>query len=158
MPHGLWCVRGRLNPTTKTRTRNCPAHYGSKLVADYAVNSRNSSNIVLIERRLGTNQSQGPTCPAPLIFPSNPIEHAPEESAIWWVTVCCGGSSMRVRIYLCFVLVLAASDLGRAQQSVTSATLSGRIEDERGAFVSGANIIATHVETNQQLTTTSDEE
>lgn len=43
-----------------------------------------------------------------------------------------------------------------AQQTVTSATLSGRIEDAGGAVVSGASLTATSVETNQQQTTTSD--
>ncbi|HKG97928.1 MAG TPA: TonB-dependent receptor, partial [Pyrinomonadaceae bacterium] len=36
------------------------------------------------------------------------------------------------------------------------AALSGRIEDARGAVVSGASVTATHIQTNQQLTTTSD--
>ncbi|HVI73056.1 MAG TPA: carboxypeptidase regulatory-like domain-containing protein, partial [Pyrinomonadaceae bacterium] len=45
-----------------------------------------------------------------------------------------------------------------AQQSVTSATLSGRIEDSSGASVSGANVVATHLETNQHIETTSDRE
>jgi len=43
-----------------------------------------------------------------------------------------------------------------AQQNVTSATLSGRVEDAQGAVVSGANLIATHIETNQQQTATTD--
>jgi hypothetical protein len=43
-----------------------------------------------------------------------------------------------------------------AQQTVTSASLSGRVEDARGAVVSGANLIATSVETNQKQTATTD--
>src|SRR5690349_15557572 len=64
---------------------------------------------------------------------------------------------MRPHIYLsCICLVLLLSSAGRAQYNVTSATLSGRIEDMSGAIVSGASVTATHHETNQQLTTTSD--
>lgn len=66
---------------------------------------------------------------------------------------------MRIRVYLySALLLLVCSGLGAAQQSVTSGTLSGRIEDARGAVVNGATVTATHVETNQQLTTTSDVE
>jgi hypothetical protein len=45
-----------------------------------------------------------------------------------------------------------------AQQNVTSASISGRIEDARRAVVSGATINATQLETNQVFTTTSDHE
>src|SRR5215213_10725776 len=65
---------------------------------------------------------------------------------------------MGIRPYLCFLLVFACSGLCAAQQNVTSATLSGRIEDARGAVVSGASVTATHLETNQQLITTTDGE
>lgn len=66
---------------------------------------------------------------------------------------------MRIPIYLyAALIVFFISGLGAAQQNVTSGTLSGRIEDERGAVVSGVTVIATHLETNQQLTTTSDVE
>jgi Carboxypeptidase regulatory-like domain/TonB dependent receptor len=65
---------------------------------------------------------------------------------------------MKVHICLCSLLILLSSGLCAAQQNVTSATLSGRIEDASGASVNGASIIATHLETNQQLTTTSDHE
>ena len=41
---------------------------------------------------------------------------------------------------------------------MTSATLSGRIEDARGASVNGASVTATHLETNQHFTTISDHE
>jgi len=43
-----------------------------------------------------------------------------------------------------------------AQQTVTSATLSGRVEDATDASVSGATIEATNLETNQQATVVSD--
>jgi hypothetical protein len=48
--------------------------------------------------------------------------------------------------------------LVHAQQTVTSATLSGRIEDAGGAGVSGASLTATNVETNQKQTAASDHE
>jgi Carboxypeptidase regulatory-like domain len=43
-----------------------------------------------------------------------------------------------------------------AQQSVTSATLSGRVEDVAGAAINSAYITAINLETNGSLTTTSD--
>src|SRR5215204_7033277 len=67
-------------------------------------------------------------------------------------------NSMKIPIYLCSVLILLCAGVCLAQQSVTSATLTGRIEDVRGAVVSGATVTATHLETNQQHTTTSDYE
>ena len=63
---------------------------------------------------------------------------------------------MKIRVSLCSLLVLLSVGLAQAQQNVTSGTLSGRIEDSSGAIVSGASVTATHIETNQQLTTTSD--
>ena len=65
---------------------------------------------------------------------------------------------MKIRLCLCFILIFLSSNLARAQQNVTSATLSGRIEDASGASVGGACVMATHLETKQQLTTTSDDE
>jgi Carboxypeptidase regulatory-like domain/TonB dependent receptor len=66
---------------------------------------------------------------------------------------------MKIRGFICcIVLVFLSPAFVAAQQNVTSATLSGRIEDARGAVVSGASVIATHIETKQQLTTTSDYE
>ena len=64
---------------------------------------------------------------------------------------------MRICLYAA-LLIFITTGLGAAQQSVTSGTLSGRIEDETGAVVSGVTVTATHLETNQQLTTTSDVE
>src|SRR6185295_8510186 len=43
-----------------------------------------------------------------------------------------------------------------AQQTVTSGTLSGRIEDAGGAVVSGASLTATNLETNQTQTASTD--
>src|SRR5215208_7050920 len=45
-----------------------------------------------------------------------------------------------------------------AQQSVTSATVSGHILDANDAVVNGAFVTATNLETNQKQTVTSDEE
>ncbi|HSE17031.1 MAG TPA: TonB-dependent receptor [Pyrinomonadaceae bacterium] len=65
---------------------------------------------------------------------------------------------MKIYIYLySFVLVFLSFSAVVGQQSVTSATLSGRIEDSSGAVISGANITATHLETNQQHTAMSDD-
>ena len=65
---------------------------------------------------------------------------------------------MKIRIYLCSVLIFLSAGLCMAQQSVTSATLSGRIEDASGAVVTGASVIATNLETQQQLNATTDDE
>ena len=65
---------------------------------------------------------------------------------------------MNIRIYLCSVLIFFSASICVAQQSVTSATLSGRIEDMRGAVVSGASVVATNLETQQQTNTTTDDE
>lgn len=60
------------------------------------------------------------------------------------------------------LLLLAAcafnAGLGWAQQAVTSATLSGRIEDSGGAVVSGAIVTATDAERNIKTSTMSDAE
>lgn len=63
---------------------------------------------------------------------------------------------MKIYLSFCFLFVLVSAGVCVAQQSVTSATLSGRIEDARGASVNGASVTATHLETNQHFTTTSD--
>jgi hypothetical protein len=65
---------------------------------------------------------------------------------------------MKIPIYLCSFLLFLCAGVCAAQQNVTSATLGGRIEDAQGAVVSGASVTATHVETNQQLSATSDHE
>jgi hypothetical protein len=65
---------------------------------------------------------------------------------------------MKIPLYLCCVFLFISAGVTVAQQSVTSATLSGQIEDARGAVISGANITATNLETNQRLVTTSDNE
>ena len=66
---------------------------------------------------------------------------------------------MRISIVLfSILLVFLTTGTAAAQQNVTSATLTGRIEDNSGAVVSGASVTAIHVETNQRLTTMSDQE
>lgn len=65
---------------------------------------------------------------------------------------------MRIRVYLSIVLIFLCSGFALAQQNVTSATLSGSIHDASGAVVSGANITATNVVTNQHANATSDHE
>lgn len=53
------------------------------------------------------------------------------------------------------VLALACAPL-QAQQTTTSATLSGRVEDSNGAVVKGASLAATNIATGLQQSTTSD--
>lgn len=55
-------------------------------------------------------------------------------------------------VSLCFAFTLTV----QAQRTVTSATLSGRVEDTSGASISGASLTATNPETNQRHTATSD--
>jgi hypothetical protein len=47
---------------------------------------------------------------------------------------------------------------GTAQQIITSATVTGRVQDSTGAVVSGASLTATNLETNRQQTATSDKD
>ncbi|HEV7906365.1 MAG TPA: TonB-dependent receptor [Pyrinomonadaceae bacterium] len=56
------------------------------------------------------------------------------------------------------VLVLCVVNISSvtAQQAVSSATLGGRVEDERGAAVGGASVVATNLDTEQQQSTKSD--
>lgn len=56
----------------------------------------------------------------------------------------------------CFCMTSLA--VVQAQQTVTSATLSGRVEDANGAIVGGATLSTTNLETNQEQSTTSDAE
>lgn len=66
---------------------------------------------------------------------------------------------MKIRAFLVSICLLVSLPLVTvAQQNVTSGTLSGRIEDSSGAVVSGANVTATNLETNQHLVTTTDHE
>jgi hypothetical protein len=51
---------------------------------------------------------------------------------------------------------LIGGPYAQAQQTVTSATLSGRVEDAGGAVVRGATLIVTNLDTNQTQTATTD--
>lgn len=55
-------------------------------------------------------------------------------------------------------LLLVSGHYAMAQQTVTSATLSGFVKDARGAVVSGATLTATNIQTNQRHVTTTDHE
>lgn len=62
-------------------------------------------------------------------------------------------------IVLCILVTLFdANSPALARQTITSATLSGSVEDEAGAAVSGATVIANNVETNQKQTSVTDED
>lgn len=63
---------------------------------------------------------------------------------------------MKTPVFLVFICLLVLVPVVVAQQNVTSGTLSGRIEDTSGAMVSGANVTATNLETNQRLATITD--
>lgn len=69
------------------------------------------------------------------------------------------GFALRRAARLVVILILSSClHLASAQQTVTSATLGGRVEDSSGAIVSGALVTATNLDTNQAQTITSDEE
>lgn len=58
--------------------------------------------------------------------------------------------------FIVLAVFLAGSGLpAHGQQTVTSATLSGRVEDTNDAIVNGAILTITNLETNQKQTTTS---
>ncbi len=61
---------------------------------------------------------------------------------------------------LAFIIVVLTSGAlpALAQQAVTSATLSGRVEDKEGASVAGAIATATNLDRNQSWETISDEQ
>src|SRR3954451_17432974 len=63
------------------------------------------------------------------------------------------GSPVRIIVFL--IAILCGAQMNAFAQNVTSATLSGVVEDENGAIVLGATLTATNVETNQQRTTDS---
>src|ERR1041385_3833377 len=54
------------------------------------------------------------------------------------------------------LLLCASAQHANAQQNVTSASLSGEVEDVNGARVAGATVTATQLETNQRRATNSD--
>jgi hypothetical protein len=58
---------------------------------------------------------------------------------------------------ICLSIFLGGSSLTTfAQQSITSATLSGHVEDANGAAIHGASVTAINLDRNQSTTTTSD--
>ena len=64
---------------------------------------------------------------------------------------------MKIRVLvvsICLAVSLPAVCVG--QQNVTSGSLSGRVEDTRGAVIMGANVTATNLETHQRFATASD--
>jgi hypothetical protein len=61
-------------------------------------------------------------------------------------------------VLLLSFLFLAGGRQATAQQSVTSATLGGRVEDADGAAVPGAAVVVAHLATNRRLTSVADEE
>lgn len=68
------------------------------------------------------------------------------------------GALALASIRLCMVLALGGClwTAAHAQQTITSATLGGRVEDTNGAAISGATLIVRNLENNQRLTTLSD--
>ena len=66
-----------------------------------------------------------------------------------------GNRSLRFLV-LTVVAFFLSLDQSAAQQTVTSAIVSGRVEDASGAVVSGANLTVTNSETNQKRTTATD--
>src|SRR5262252_3809697 len=62
------------------------------------------------------------------------------------------------RLFPMLVVIFGLSNLVLAQQSVTSASLSGVVQDSAGAMVHGASLTATNLATNQKETTSTDDE
>jgi hypothetical protein len=67
-------------------------------------------------------------------------------------------ASLAAAVIISSFLFLTVAPQALAQQSITSATLSGRVSDTNDAAVSGATVTATNLETNQQQTAASDVE
>jgi hypothetical protein len=68
-----------------------------------------------------------------------------------------GAAGALVLLALLYYCVGGALSGVSAQQAVTSATLGGRVEDERGAGLGDALVVATNLDTEQQQSTRSDE-
>ncbi len=66
-------------------------------------------------------------------------------------------NSTSATIIILLALVCFFSLAARAQQTITSATLSGRVEDTNGAAIGGARLTIKNLDSNQQQTTASDE-
>jgi hypothetical protein len=67
-----------------------------------------------------------------------------------------GRRARRTPFFLVIILCLFNLPGASAQQAVTSATLGGRVTDERGAALSDAAVIALNLDTHQQQSATSD--
>lgn len=67
-------------------------------------------------------------------------------------------SAFRMMALSALLLLTACASTALAQQTVTSATLGGRVADANGATMPGAVVTATNVETNQSKTSTTDDE
>ena len=65
-------------------------------------------------------------------------------------------SLIPLRLIVLAVLLTVGAYQAQAQQSVTSASLSGRVEDSNGGIVSGATVTITNLETSQKRTAVSD--
>ncbi|HEX3185993.1 MAG TPA: TonB-dependent receptor [Pyrinomonadaceae bacterium] len=65
---------------------------------------------------------------------------------------------MNIRVLLCSALMFLSAGLALGQQNVTSAALTGLVQDGTGAVVNGANVTAKNLETNQQTATATDSE
>lgn len=61
-----------------------------------------------------------------------------------------------IRAMVIGALVVAACNIVQAQQTMTSATLSGRVEDSSGAVIKAASVVARKIDTGQEQTTSSD--
>ena len=68
-------------------------------------------------------------------------------------------ANKKYRVCAIVMVVLAITcGLVHAQQTTTSATLSGRVEDSNGAMIKGASLSARNIATGREQTTTSDDE
>lgn len=66
------------------------------------------------------------------------------------------GFALRAACLGVAIVLASCLNLAFAQQTVTSATLGGRVEDASGAVLSGATVAITSLDTNQTQTITSD--
>src|SRR5215471_3560391 len=65
-------------------------------------------------------------------------------------------SAFRVAVSAIALAVFCGTYLSAAAQNMTSATLSGTVEDANGAYVPGATLTARNIDTNQRRTADSD--
>ncbi len=72
------------------------------------------------------------------------------------VRVTTGISIRLLMLSVCALAAIYAAHPGVAAQNVSSASLSGLVEDANGAYVPGATLTAANIDTNQRRTTDSD--